>query len=472
MEAKVALAHGDGVGPEISEATVEILTGSGAELAYLDLPIGLKAYEEGHSGGIPQEAWRLIDQADAILKAPITTPSGGGVKSLNVTLRKRLGLAVNLRPSRAYAPYVQTHYPGMDLVIVRENEEDLYAGIEYQQSRQSVHAIKLITRPGCERVIRYAFDYAVASGREKVTALIKDNIMKMSDGLFYQVFEEIGEEYPQIESERLIVDIGMARIADTPEQFEVIVCENLYGDILSDITAQLSGSVGLCGSANLGEGIAMFEAIHGSAPDIAGQGIANPSGMLKGAIMMLQYLGQGEKAELIDNAWLRTLEDGIHTPDLTSSHTRKTVNTQEFAHQVIARLGESPRRLPRAGGGEMPRVSPAPQQRGGSRSLRGVDLFIHYHGDPEELAATLSDTGERASLKAISCRGTEIWPDSHGDPLMTDRLSARYLCGEELSQGEIAGLIGLLTERGVEIVGSENLYLIDGEPGYSALQGE
>lgn len=464
------MARGDGIGPEITEATLSILDHSGADLQYLDLEIGLKAYQQGSKGGIPDEAWKQIHEAEAILKAPITTPSGGGVKSLNVTMRKRLGLAVNLRPARALAPYVQTHYPGMDLVVVRENEEDLYAGIEYQASRQSVSAIKLITRPGCERVIRYAFDYAQESGREKVSALIKDNIMKMSDGMFFEVFEEIAAEYPDIEAERLIVDIGMARVADTPERFEVIVCENLYGDILSDITAQLSGSVGLCGSANLGERYAMFEAIHGSAPDIAGQDIANPSGMLQGAVMMLEHLGQAEPAKLIQNAWLRTLEDGINTPDLESSHTTRRVGTQGFSEAVVERLGMEPKRLHPARPGGFAKVKPAPQERqGGSREICGIDIFLHYHGPLDELTRRLGAINTPLHMESVSCRGMEVWPQQ-GEALLTDHLMTRWR-GESPSLRELTDLQLNISRAGIETVGTENLYLLDGQEGFSPLQG-
>lgn len=469
---KVALAQGDGIGPEITAATVGMLSAAGAELQYLDLNIGLKAYQAGSKGGIPEEAWEKIDEAKVILKAPITTPVGGGVKSLNVTMRKRLGLAVNLRPCRAYAPYVETHYPGMDLVIVRENEEDLYAGIEYQASQQSVSAVKLITRPGCERVIRYAFDYAQAANRDKVTALVKDNIMKMSDGMFYDVFQQVSEEYPDIETERLIVDIGMARVADTPERFEVVVCENLYGDILSDITAQLSGSVGLCGSSNLGENYAMFEAIHGSAPDIAGQDIANPSGMLQGAILMLQHLGQSEPALLLQNAWMRALEDGIHTPDLKSSHTVSQVGTQGFAQAVIDRLGQEPRRLHGSRPVSKTSVKPAPQAReGASRKLCGIDIFIHHHGDLKPLAGRLTAVDTSLELKSIACRGSEVWPGSPGEILLTDHLMLRWR-GADLKPRDLTELQLNLSRAGVEIVGTENLYLLDGQEAFSALQGE
>jgi isocitrate dehydrogenase len=312
----ITVAYGDGIGPEIMQATLRILAAAGAKIAPEAVDIGEKVYLGGNSAGIEDSAWESLRRTKVFLKAPITTPSGGGYKSLNVTVRKTMGLYANVRPCVSYAPYVDTLHPKMDIVIVRENEEDLYAGIEHRQTDEVFQCLKLITRPGCEKIVRYAFEYAKNNGRKKVTCMVKDNIMKMTDGLFYKVFQEIGAEYPDIEQERYIIDIGAARLATRPEIFDVIVTPNLYGDIISDIAAEMTGSVGLAGSANIGEHVAMFEAIHGSAPDIAGQDIANPSGLLLGAVMMLVHIGQHEVASKIHNAWLATLEAGVATQDL------------------------------------------------------------------------------------------------------------------------------------------------------------
>ncbi|HEV2127306.1 MAG TPA: NADP-dependent isocitrate dehydrogenase [Thermomicrobiales bacterium] len=264
-----------------------------------------------------------------------------GSKSLNVTVRKSLGLYANVRPCVAYAPFVPTRHPGMDVVIVRENEEDLYAGIEHCQTDEVVQCLKLISRPGCEKIVRYAFEYARRNNRKKVTCFTKDNIMKLTDGLFHRVFDEIAEEYPELEHEHWIVDIGTAKLADTPEVFDVIVTPNLYGDVLSDVAAQIAGSIGLAGEANVGEHGAMFEAIHGSAPRRAGQDIANPSGLLLAGVMMLVHVGQSDVAERIHNAWLRTIEDGVHTYDIfDESVSKQQVGTREFAREVIERLGQ------------------------------------------------------------------------------------------------------------------------------------
>ncbi|NBX19784.1 MAG: NADP-dependent isocitrate dehydrogenase, partial [Bacteroidia bacterium] len=303
MTKTITIAYGDGIGPEIMEATLAILEAAGAGLTYDFIEVGEKVYLSGNTAGISSEAWDTIRRNKVFLKSPITTPQGGGYKSLNVSTRKFLGLYANVRPCFSLHPMVKTSHPLMDLVIVRENEEDLYAGIEHQQTDEVVQCLKLISRPGCEKIVRYAFEFAKQQNRKKVTCFTKDNIMKQTDGLFHKVFDEIAQEYPNIENEHWIIDIGAAKLADTPEYFDVIVMPNLYGDVLSDVAAQITGSVGLAGSANIGEECSMFEAIHGSAPRRAGQDIANPSGLLQGAIMMLNHINQNDVAERVHNAW-------------------------------------------------------------------------------------------------------------------------------------------------------------------------
>src|SRR6516162_3482002 len=342
----ITVAYGDGIGPEIMNATLQILDAAGAALEIEAIEIGEKVYLRGNTSGIEPSSWASLLRTQVFLKAPITTPQGGGFKSLNVTTRKTLGQYANVRPCVSYHPFVDTKHPNMDVVIVRENEEDLYAGIEYQMTPEVTSCIKLISRPGSEKIVRYAFEYARLHKRRKVTCFMKDNIMKMTDGLFHKVFDEIGSQYSDIEKEVWIVDIGAAKMADTPEAFDVIVMPNLYGDILSDVAAQIAGSVGLAGSANIGDKCAMFEAIHGSAPRRAGQNLANPSGLLLAAVMMLVHIDQPDVATLVHNAWLRTLEDGIHTYDIyVESVSKQKVGTEEFAEAVIERLGKQPHML-------------------------------------------------------------------------------------------------------------------------------
>ena len=485
MTARIPLtvAAGDGIGPEITDATLRIMEAAGAALAPEFIVIGERAYRDGHMSGIPQQAWESLRRTRLFLKGPITTPQGGGYKSLNVTIRKMLGLYANVRPCVSYAPLAPSAHPGMDVVIVRENEEDLYAGIEHRQTDEVYQCLKLITRPGCERIVRYAFEYARSHGRRKVTCMVKDNIMKMTDGLFHAVFEEIGAEYPDIERERYIVDIGAARLATRPEQFDVIVTPNLYGDILSDIAAELAGSVGLAGSANVGEHVAMFEAIHGSAPDLAGRGVANPSGLLLSAVMMLVHIRQPRVAERIHNAWLRTLEDGIHTADVKGPHTRRTVGTEYFARAVIERLGESPRTLRPATYREAPPARPMPASNGYQRrpaarkTMVGVDVFVHdARTSPELLAERLRRLRPAGlSLQMITNRGVKVWPHGLPETFCTDHWRCRFVAaGTDGTIGHdlIVELLSRLTRADVDVIKTETLCTFDGERGYALGQGQ
>src|SRR5215218_2751712 len=403
----ITVAHGDGIGPEIMEATLHILKEAGARLDIETIEIGEKVYLRGNSAGIEPSAWESLRRTKVFLKAPITTPQGGGFKSLNVTTRKMLGLYANVRPCVAYHPYVETKHPVMDVVIVRENEEDVYGGIEHRLSDDVTQCLKLITRGGCERIVKYAFEYARRNNRKKVTCFTKDNIMKITDGLFHKVFDEIAAEYKDLENEHWIVDIGAAKLADTPEAFDVVVMPNLYGDVLSDVAAQIAGSVGLAGSANIGEHVSMFEAIHGSAPRRAGQNLANPSGLLLGAVMMLVHVGLTDHAERVHNAWLRAIEDGIHTYDIYEQKVSKQkVGTKEFAEAVIERLGQVPQILtPRKyHKGEESHASVTSGKQAPKKELVGVDVFLDWtRGSANDLGDALSKVnGDGVKLTVIS----------------------------------------------------------------------
>ncbi len=483
METKprITVAYGDGIGPEIMQATLDILHAAGAQLEYDYIEIGEKVYLSGNNSGVPDEAWELLRNNKILLKAPITTPQGGGYKSLNVTLRKSLGMFSNVRPCRAYAPFVKTNFPDMNLVIVRENEEDLYAGIEYQQTPETVHSIKLITRTGCEKIIRYAFEYAKLHNRKKVTCMTKDNILKHTDGLFHQVFNEIAKEYPEIQTDHYIIDIGAARIADDPCRFDVIVTLNLYGDIISDIAAEVSGSVGLCGSSNIGEDFAMFEAIHGSAPDIAGKNIANPSGLLNAACMMLSHMGQGDIAAKIENALLKTLEDGIHTAEIYKEGSSKTkAGTSEFAQAVIERLGKTPQTMKPAAAGTAKHIEiPAIEPRRAEMKSVGADVYVyfpHAAGNAEDLAARLINAAKGIlNLKIITNRGLLVYPRPNSFGNCTDQYRCRFVKAAdypEVSQEEILQLLNALHKDGITISKTEFLYFMDGKRAFTLGQGE
>ena len=433
---RITVARGDGIGPEIMDATLRILQAAKAPLEYDEISIGESLYKSGQSSGIAPEAWDIIRRNKVLLKAPITTPSGGGYKSLNVTIRKTLNLFANVRPVKAYGAFVASTHPGIDMVIIRENEEDLYAGIEHQQTDEVTQVLKLITRPGSERIIRYAFEYARLYGRKKVTCMSKDNIMKHTDGLFHKVFDEIAAEYDDIQSEHHIIDIGAARLAAQPERFDVIVTLNLYGDILSDIAAQVSGSVGLAGSANIGTEMAMFEAVHGSAPDIAGKGIANPSGLLISAAQMLVHLGEAHIAEQINNAWLCTLESGIHTADVyREGLSQREVGTDDFCQAIIDRLGSEPRTLTPVhyhdGQIHIVPSDPAPRK----KELVGTDIFIDWREndrDPDIIGKNLEDAcSDGWKLKMITNRGVKVYPDGLPETFKTDHWRCRFLPVED-----------------------------------------
>jgi isocitrate dehydrogenase len=475
---KITIAKGGGIGPEIMDATLKILTAAGAQIETEEIQVGEKVYLSGNTAGISKESWDVIRRNKIFLKAPITTPSGGGYKSLNVTTRKFLGLYANIRPCMSLHPFVTTKHPVMDIVIIRENEEDLYAGIEHQQTDEVTQCLKLISRPGCEKIVRYAFEYAKQYSRKKVTCFTKDNIMKQTDGLFHKVFDEIAAEYPQIENEHWIVDIGAAKLADTPERFDVIVMPNLYGDILSDVAAQIAGSVGLAGSANIGEECAMFEAIHGSAPRMV-KDSANPSGLLEGAVMMLTHIGQIDVAEKIHNAWLRTIESGIHTKDLyiEGSSLRK-VGTAEFAEAVIANLGQLPRTL-KAVNYEKNTIITLPKYKRAApakKTLVGVDLFVHYQGlVADELAAKIKHIEHNGfELVMITNRGIKVWPEGFRETFCTDHWRCRFKSsnGQAFTSQTILDLMAKALGKDIDVIKTENLYQFDGKDAYSLGQGQ
>jgi isocitrate dehydrogenase len=475
----ITVANGDGIGPEIMAATLRILEASGAPLEIETIDIGEKVYLAGNTSGIEPSSWESLRRTKVFLKAPITTPQGGGYKSLNVTVRKVLGLYANVRPCVSYHPFVETKHPVMDVVIVRENEEDLYAGIEHRQTNQVVQCLKLISRPGSEKIVRYAFEYARRNNRKKVTCFTKDNIMKLTDGLFHKIFDEVAAEYTDLENEHWIVDIGAAKLADTPETFDVIVMPNLYGDVLSDVAAQIAGSVGLAGSANIGEHVSMFEAIHGSAPRRAGQNLANPSGLLLGAVMMLVHVGLTDHAERVHNAWLRAIEDGIHTYDIYDDKVSKQkVGTKEFADAVIERLGQTPLILKTREyrKGEESHASAAHRE-APQKELVGVDVFLDWtKGSANDLGDGLGKVnGDGVKLTMISNRGVKVWPGGHKETFCSDHWRCRFLTeanGGKVAHMQVVSLLGRIADAGYDFIKTEGLYTFDGERGFSLDQGE
>lgn len=332
MTNKITVMKGDGIGPEICDAVMQILNTAKADVTFECFEVGEAEYKR-NGELIPKEAYESFERNRIMLKAPITTPIGKGFRSLNVTLRKRYDLYANIRPAKSNTA-VLTPFPNVDIVTFRENTEDLYVGVEKEIDENTVHATKIITRKASERIIEDAFEYALKHGRKKVTCVHKANILKLSDGMFLSIFQETAKRYPSIIAEDKIIDALCMRLVMDPSEFDVLVMPNLYGDIVSDLTSGLIGGLGLLPSANLGKDHAMFEAVHGSAPDIAGKHIANPTALLWSACMMLEYLGQSDCAGKIRNAVDAVLAEGTAiTPDLKGNAT-----TEQYRDAIIAKL--------------------------------------------------------------------------------------------------------------------------------------
>jgi len=474
MSYKITVAYGDGIGPEIMEVVLNVLEKSGWNFQKDIIELGEKVYKKGHLSGVRDEDWELIRKNKVFLKAPITTPQGGGFKSLNVKIRKSLGLFANVRPVRSLHPFIETKFPAMDVVVVRENEEDLYAGIEHRQTNEVFQCLKLISVPGTEKITRYAFEYAKLMGRKKVTCMVKDNIMKLTDGTFKKIFEDIASDYPDIKSDHWIIDIGMAKFATKPEDFDVILLPNLYGDILSDVSAQLAGSVGIGGSSNIGESHAMFEAIHGSAPRRAGQNVANPSGLLNAALLMLDHVGEQQRAENIQNAWLKTIEDGIHTYDIYNEKlSKQKVSTSDFGKAIIENLGAKPKQLSPANKtqNKVIQVRLSTDKKREEKFLDGVDVFIcESKRDPNAVAKKLQEATNSLDWKLdyITNRGIKVYPNPLPETFCTDHWRCRFI-KETTTQADIIKLLEKINEAGLEIIKTENLYSFDKNPAYSQI---
>ncbi len=478
MSIPITVAYGDGIGPEIMEAVLSILREAEAKVSVEIIEIGERLYNKEWMHGISPSGWQSIERTKILLKSPTTTPQGKGHKSLNVALRKKLGLYANVRPCMSYSPIIENRFNKFDIVIIRENEEDVYTGIEHRLTEDFYQCTKIITQSGSQKICKYAFEYAKKHNRNKVTCLTKDNIMKMTDGIFHAAFNHVAKNYPDIHAEHYIVDIGMAKVATTPEHFDVIVTENLYGDILSDIVAQASGSVGSAGSSNIGSNYAMFEAVHGSAPDIAGKGIANPSGLLNAAVQMLVYIGQTDTAKLIYNAWLKTLEDGIHTIDLyTDKISKKKVGTSDFANAVIDNLGKQPHILPELkvsniisnekASNLMEHKDHNENDHREIRKLVGSDITLSWNQEDNFNNLINLFESDRIQVKSIYVKGLMIWPENN--ECMSDQITCRFIvmdAEQDVTYRDINTILTKLAESSFDVVKIEKLYLYNNKPGF------
>jgi isocitrate dehydrogenase len=476
---KLTVLPGDGIGPEVVASALKIIAAAGVTLDADFQVAGAEAFKRGVESGVPAETIESVERTRLVLKGPLETPIGYGNKSANVTLRKLFETFANVRPVREL-PGVKTPYAGrnIDIVVVRENVEDLYAGIEHMETPAVAQCLKVITRPGCEKITRFAFEYAVAEGRHKIHCATKANIMKLTEGLVQHTFEDISKEYPSIEARHILVDNCAHQLAMHPEQFDIILTTNMNGDILSDLTSGLTGGLGFAPSANIGSDVAMFEAVHGSAPDIAGRNLANPTALILSALMLLRHVGEGKAASEIENAVLVTLEDGVRTGDMESPRAAST--TTEFTDAIIGNIGRTSKRAkPR----EFKRINvPKASNAVGhvnvkTRSVVGVDVFIESLEHPRQIGDALMRLAEPTglTLKVISNRGTAVWPDTGHGTSLVDAFQCRFIASgpveADATDAQIFDLLQRIssTYRWVHL---EKLQRFDGKDGFSKAQGE
>lgn len=473
----VTYIKGDGSGPEVAGATRKIIDASGVKINWEDCDAGAEVFKRGIATGVPQETMDSIARNRVALKAPLETPVGFGEKSANVTLRKLFETYANIRPIREF-PCVPSPYQGrgINFVIVRENVEDLYAGIEYMQTPGTAQTLKLITRKGCEKIVRVAFEFARAEGRKLVQCATKANIMKFSEGMLKRTFEDIAPEYPDIQAAHIIVDNCAHQLVRFPEKFDVIVTTNMNGDILSDLGSGLIGGLGFAPGANLGNDIAIFEAVHGSAPKYAGKNNINPTALLLSGVMMLRYLGEFEAASTVENALLVTLEQGIFTRDVKGD--AGSVSTTAFTDTIIGNLGkkstfwaERPYKTLK-----MPNVSRDADIVKKAGKIVGVDVFIQSTLSADELGKSVEELvkGSVVELKTISNRGVRVYPSTGTNPDVVDHWPCRLIAknpDQALTNDEICAILGKIGSKH-QWMHVETLNVFNGANGFSKAQGE
>jgi isocitrate dehydrogenase len=474
----VTLIPGDGIGPECVESARRIVEAAGAKVAWEVRYAGESIFKKGIASGVPQETIESVRKTRCVLKGPLGTPVGHGEKSANVTLRKLFETYANIRPVREL-PGVPTPYSGrgIDLVVVRENVEDLYAGIEYMQTPGVAECLKLISRKGCEKIVRLAFEFARSEGRKKVACATKSNIMKLTEGYLKRTFEEIAKEYPDIESWHVIVDNCCHQLVKRPEQYDVIVTTNMNGDIMSDLTSALIGGLGFAPSANLGNEVSIFEAVHGSAPKYAGKNVINPTAVIGAAILMLHHLDEFDVAAKIENALLVTMEEGkFKTGDVVGYESGKNCTTAQYTDEIIKNIGRtsSKYKVREHKHLKMPHVSEDRDfVKANSRKLVGIDLFIESPLAPEQLGPSVEKlvAGTPFTLKGISSRGTKVYPPTGAITDNPDHYAARLMCQNEPSDEQIFDVVQRIS-RQHRWAHVEKLQEFNGTAGYTKSQGE
>ena len=474
----ITVIPGDGIGPEVVHAALQVVEAAGVALDIERCEAGAKVFLSGDATGVPRETRDSIDRTGVVLKGPLETPIGHGAKSANVTLRKLFETFGNIRPVREL-PGVHTPFSGrdLDIVIVRENVEDLYAGVEHMQTPGVAQGLKLISRLGCEKIVRLAFEFAVSAGRSHVHCATKANILKLTEGMLQHVFEEIAPAYPDIEAKHILVDNCAHQLAMRPEQFDVIVTTNMNGDILSDLTSGLTGGLGFAPSANIGHDVAIFEAVHGSAPDIAGKCVANPTALILSAAMMLRRLGEGDAADLIEHAVVHTLRSGTRTADMAG--TTKATSTTEYTNEVIANLGKGvptrshreyrPLKVP-------PRTVEVQSVTVSARRVVGVDLFVESTLMPADLGERLEADSHESQLRLlmISNRGTLVYPGNGAPVGLVDHYRCRFVGRDPAAEIGDDAILELLRRVGSNHrwMHVEKLQQFEGSDAFSKSQGQ
>ena len=482
---KIAVAKGDGIGPEIMEAVITIFNAAKVPLDYDFVDMGKWVFDKGFNNGMTPQAKDTIEALGILFKGPMETPKGKGVKSVNVTARKTWNTYANDRKFQTLSG-VDTVFSkagiAIDLTIVRENIEDTYGGIEHMLTQDVALGRRFITRPGSEQVIRYAFEMAKKKGAKRITCGHKANIMKLTDGLFLEVFKEVAKEYPELKADDVIVDDLCMKLVSRPDLFDVIVLTNLQGDIVSDLCAGLVGGLGFAPSDNIGDHISIFEAVHGTAPDIAGKNIANPTSLLLSGLSMLRHLGLMEQAIMIENALLFTLESGIHTGDF-GDKTIPSVNTTVFAQAIIDNFGKQPKHNPKP---LLPNFYVTPtnfklehhpmlqSDLNDKHKIVGVDFFIESNLQPQIIAdACLAHTTDALKLVTITNRGTQVWPSGSIYTNLVNQYYCRFETVNELplTQKDVVQLYSALSEN-FTICSLEILNMWADKKAYSLAQGQ
>ncbi len=474
----VTLLPGDGIGPEVVGAARRVIEGTGAPIDWEERAAGREVFEAGDRTGVPSETIDSIARTGCALKGPLETPIGHGGKSANVTLRKMFETFGNIRPARAYAG-IESNFAGrpIDMIVVRENVEDLYAGVEHMASPGVAQALKLVSAKGCEKIVRLAFEVARAENRKRVTCVTKANILKLTEGMLKRSFETISAEYPDIENDMILVDNAAHQLVRKPDAFDVMVMTNMNGDILSDLVSGLVGGLGLAPGANIGTSACIFEAVHGTAPDIAGRDLANPTATILSSVMMLRHLGFVGEANQVEAAVAKTLAQGPWTGDVAAG--RRSVGTREFTDAILENLGKQPDGwVPRNSRAlELPEFSSEPDVvKVQSRRLLGADIFLESSKSAAELGAELEQLFQDGPLrlKLIGNRGQVVWPAKGGPTDCVDVWHCRFLARRpdaQLHESAISDLLQKLIPLHL-VVQFTRLQELDGKRAYTLLQGE